>query len=311
MTERIEIQGACLYLPALHRRLGDVLDGRGVPGLRVAVICLEDALAGSDVATAMATLRRLPVSRPEYGPRVYVRPRNASMLAEIQSWGLDRRWSGYVLPKLDARNVADWLRPLTEQPTNFMPILETADVFCSVALRDLCDALTHGSLASYLDAVRIGGVDLFGVLSARRPQRLTIYESVLGPTLSSVACYLMARGLRVTAPVCEVLCPDRVMEEEVRRDVEGGFVGKTAINPAQVAIINHSFAVSTEELEEARAILSSTNAIFGLHGTMCEVAPHSRWARRIEKRHAVFGLKTDQSPDCAARQSIATFSACH
>ena len=106
MMDSPEIQGACLYLPAVHPRLEDVLAGRSVPGLRVAVICLEDALAAGDIGSAMDVLRRLPKERAAQGPRVYVRPRNAEMLAELQAWGLDRRWCGYVLPKIDVRNAA-------------------------------------------------------------------------------------------------------------------------------------------------------------------------------------------------------------
>jgi citrate lyase beta subunit len=296
-----EIQGACLYLPAVHPRLEDVLAGRSVPGLRVAVICLEDALAAGDIGSAMDVLRRLPKERTAQGPRVYVRPRNAEMLAELQAWGLDRRWCGYVLPKIDVRNAATWLRPIADQPARFMPILETADVFCPTALRDLCDALTDGPLAGCIDAVRLGGTDLFSVLGTRRPRGTTVYESILGPTLSTVACYLMSRRLPTTAPVCEALCPDDTMEAEVRRDVEGGFIGKTAVNPAQVALINRSFAVTAEELDEARAILSSNEAVFRSRGAMCEVAPHTRWARRIEARSVAFGLRSEPALRSLAR----------
>lgn len=303
MMDSLEIQGACLYLPAVHPRLNGVLAGRSVPGLRVAVICLEDSLAAGDVRAAMEMLRRLPNERAAHGPRVYLRPRKPEMLAEIQAMGPSRRWCGYVLPKFDTRNAATWLRPIAEQPARIMPILETADVFCPIALRDICDALTDGPFGGRIDAVRLGGTDLFSVLGTRRPYGSTIYESILGPTLSGVACYLMSRRLPTTAPVCETLCPDDTMEAEVRRDVEGGFIGKTAVNPAQVAIINRSFAVRPEEVEEARAILSSDEAVFRSRGAMCEVAPHTRWAQRIEARFAAFGLRQDSDTACSLTPS--------
>ena len=78
-------------------------------------------------------------------------------------------------------------------------------------------------------------------------------------------------------------------------DVEAGFVGKTAIHPRQVAVIDAAFRVGADELAEAERILASEAAVFQSRGAMCERAPHARWARagsrcRRTRRAALWNL---------------------
>jgi citrate lyase beta subunit len=286
-------QGACLYLPSTHPRLEDVVCGQFIPELRVAVICLEDALASHAVEAGLRTLRALHAGAGRSpAMRVYIRPRGPEMLRTILAWGPTTQWDGYVVPKLGLSNLNTWLNLLDKGSTPFMPILETEDVFCPARLGVMLTALTHPDVSPRISAVRFGAADLFGVLGTRRSPRRTLYESILGPTISTAAVRFMSAGLPVAAPVCENLVPDGVVAEEVAQDVEAGFIGKTAVNPAQVRLINTAFAVSRTELEEARAVLGSTEAVFRLNGTLCEVGPHSRWARRVLQRHEVFGVRS-------------------
>jgi citrate lyase beta subunit len=307
MTPASSYQGACLYLPPTHPRLREVLQGEFVPGLRVAVICLEDALEESGVPAGLDTLRSLPADlRRDTGPTVYVRPRTPDMLCTILDWGGPRRWTGFVLPKLDVHSVESWFQPLASGPWRVMPILETADVFCPTRMDDLFQRVLAFADTGRLDAVRLGAADLFGALGTRRPPNASVQDTIIGPVLAMIACRFMARGVPVAAPVCEKLIPDAFMVEETRRDVESGFIGKTAVNPAQVRLINQAFAVTQTELSEAHAITSSTRAVFKRGDTMCEVGPHSRWATRILARHAAFGLREDSlevSRDLAASRS--------
>lgn len=289
------LQGACLYVPATHARLESVLDG-GVPtGLRVVVICLEDSVSPADVGSAVQRLRRTP-SRFQHieGLRVYVRPRSPEMLTDFLGWeDGERRWSGFVLPKVSGASLPDWLRALGSSKARFMPILETADVFCPFALRDLTDAFVELRNRDRLEAVRLGATDLFSVLGTRRPKRGTLYDTHLGSALATATCTLMSRGLPVAAPVCEVLDPTPDTVEEVRKDVDAGFIGKTAVNLRQATLINSLFAVTWQELREAEAILDSDAAVFRSGGSMCEVSPHRNWANRILERHEAFGLRDD------------------
>jgi citrate lyase beta subunit len=293
------LQGACLYMPALHPSLPTVLTGASVPGLRALVVCMEDALSSSDIAAGLQRVRtELAREGRAASLRVYVRPRNQEMMLDMLAWAACAAWDGFVLPKLSVANAAAWMEPFRSSTHRVMPILETADVFDPFALRHLCDVLADPSWRDAVDVVRIGGTDLFAVLGTRRPRGHTVYESILGPTLQLVASQLLARGMSVTAPVCEALGGDDVFRREVAMDVEAGFVGKTAVHPHQVRLINESFAVPVEELHEAERILSSEQAVFQSRGAMCESLPHRRWAERIVARAAVFGMSTkEESPE--------------
>lgn len=217
------------------------------------------------------------------------------MLAQIHRNADRRLWRGYALPKFGLKDAERWLAPLADDSARIMPILETADVFCPSKLRDLCDILTSNSVRPCLDVVRIGATDLFSVLATRRPPHGTLYDSLMGRHIAAIACYLMSRNLPVAAPVCEALTPTTHMMEEIRLEVEAGFIGKTAVHPAQVAAINHAYGVSLDELNEARACLGSGSAVFSMNGALCEPSPHRAWALRIVQRHATFGLRSDET----------------
>lgn len=285
------LQGACMYIPALHSSLDSVVHRRSIPGLRLVVVCLEDAIADGDTEQAMSRLRLLFKTRRSHQlPRTYVRPRSLAMLNEILQWDEQANWDGFVLPKLTLGNIEEWLCASSSAQHTIMPILETAEVFDPCRVSDFCDILESTRWSSRIEAVRIGGTDLFATLGARRPRSMHIYDSIIGSTLRMVSCSLMSRGWRVTAPVCESLVANPVMDAEVRMDVEAGFVGKTAVSPLQVKVINDSFRVSLADLVEAKLILESEQTVFRSRDAMCEVAPHSQWAKRIVDRASVFGL---------------------
>ena len=125
MTATGAFQGACLYMPALHPSLPRVLSDEAIPGLRLVVACLEDALASAGVPEGLAGLRR---AKRGTGPRLFVRPRHVEMLRELVSWGTEVAWDGFVLPKVSTATVGAWFDAVEGTTWKVMPILETADV---------------------------------------------------------------------------------------------------------------------------------------------------------------------------------------
>lgn len=83
---------------------------------------------------------------------------------------------------------------------------------------------------------------------------------------------------------------DAGLEREAREAAEVGFTGKGAIHPNQVEIINRVFVPSSEEVEEANALLEAATeafargqAAFVYKGAMVD-APHINRARKIVSR---------------------------
>ncbi len=65
-----------------------------------------------------------------------------------------------------------------------------------------------------------------------------------------------AGGFPPNRPVHEILDDVETLGREVTEDVAWGFVGKTAIHPAQVSLIHAAFAVDERDLHAARLILA-------------------------------------------------------
>jgi citrate lyase subunit beta / citryl-CoA lyase len=74
------------------------------------------------------------------------------------------------------------------------------------------------------------------------------------------------------------------LERDCRRSRRDGFVGRLAIHPDQVAVINRAYAPSSAEIEHARKIVAAFEAdpgagTLGVDGKMVDI-PHLKAARR-------------------------------
>lgn len=289
--------GSTLYMPVLHPKVGEILSGRVPSPAATIVLCLEDALHESDVERGVQTLARLlpeAGTGPSRAPRIFVRPRSLDMAARLRAIPEIHRVDGFVAPKVRVETFPEWVSVLSGSDLRLMPTIETAEFFDPgrmIAFRDLL----VGSGPDRIAAVRLGGNDLLGTMGLRRVRGNTSYEGPLGWFLSMAASVLIPSGVPVAAPVYDVIDDLDTLAREVTRDVEMGFVSKTAIHPAQVPIIEAAMGVSAQDLSAAYAILNrDAQAVFQIGGVMCEPATHAAWARRVLARGEVFG--TRESP---------------
>ena len=88
-------------------------------------------------------------------------------------------------------------------------------------------------------------------------------------------------GYLLSAPVFEYLDRPDLLAQEVREDLRHGLTGKSAIHPAQVAIIEAHYRVSRAERDLAAQILADDSAIFRADGAMQEKTTHGKWAQDI------------------------------
>ncbi|MGJ3262110.1 MAG: HpcH/HpaI aldolase/citrate lyase family protein [Salinarimonas sp.] len=296
--------GATLYLPATRSDIRAVAGGEKLPGLRSIVLCLEDAVAETDIGDALVNLRGLlaaleeatartsPLTPPHApaAPLLFVRPRSLAMAAEIAALPGAERLTGLVAPKVRPGEVAAWVAALGGRDLLLMPTLETAEVFDPSAMRDLRDELVAEARGRVL-ALRIGGNDLLACLGLRRMPGETLYEGPLGPLVAQLVGLMLPAGFALTAPVFDIVRDPATLAREAARDVAFGLCGKTAIHPMQVPIIHAAYAVSAEDLASARAILAEdARAVFQHHGAMCEPVVHRAWARRVVSRAALYGV---------------------
>ncbi|MCA8066241.1 HpcH/HpaI aldolase/citrate lyase family protein [Burkholderia sp. AU38729] len=289
--------GATLYMPATRSDILDVVSGTRFPELRSLVVCLEDAVAAIDVDSALANLRALLMNidarggRAESGPLLFVRPRDAAMAAVLNNWPLMKHVDGFVVPKLTLQSLSSWENAVSCPDLYLMPTLETADVYDPGAMVELGSAL-KANLNRRIIALRIGGNDLMGCLGLRRNPATTLYSTPLSYVIPMLAGIMGAQGFALTAPVFEQLATPHLLNEELELDIAHGLVGKTAIHPSQIRIIQEALRVSLEDFNCATLIVNdAAPAVFKHNDAMCEPATHYKWAVNILERAKWHGVK--------------------
>ncbi len=289
--------GATLYMPALREDILETVFRQKLPQLRSLVVCLEDAVAETDVPLALEKLQDLLNNiearggRLAKGPLLFVRPRDVKMAAVLNDWPLIKHLDGFVLPKLSLNNLSAWSKAVTNPNLMLMPTLETAEVFDPSAMVALGQALKT-TLPDRIIALRIGGNDLLGCLGLRRNPQTTLYATPMGYAIPMLVSIMGAQGFALTAPVFEQFASSQLLEAELELDIAHGLVGKTAIHPNQINTIQHSLRVSLDDLNTANLMLSDTApAVFQYKGAMCEPATHLKWAVNILQRAKWYGVK--------------------
>lgn len=285
--------GATLYVPAVRPDLAEIVAGRRYPRLRSLVLCLEDSIRPEDVPAALANLAallpRLAARADAPRPALFVRPRNPAMLAHIVGFSGMGAVRGFVIPKATADSLPAFLGSLAEDEHLLMPTLETREVFDPAELKRLRDQLL--AVQHRILAVRIGGNDLLHTIGARRSAVRTAYQGPLGGTIAALVAAFAPFGFSLSAPVFERFDDPELLRAEVEQDIEHGLLTKTAIHPAQVAVIEDAYRVGAAELAEARAILGGEGGgVFALAGAMCEPTTHRRWAEATVKRAGLYGV---------------------
>lgn len=287
--------GATLYMPCTRDHLASALFGaRRIPGLRSAILCLEDSVLERDLPVALdrlAALLRFLLAR-EASPAdalIFVRPRSAAMLDHVLRMPGAERLAGFVVPKAHADNLPAYLALPLHERHRLMPTLETREACDAQEMRRLRDQLM--GVQDRILALRIGGNDLLQTMGLRRPAGRTAYEGPLGSIIAGLVAGFAPWGFALSAPVMERFGDTALLLEEVARDIEHGLLTKTAIHPDQVAVIHAALAVPADQVEEARLVLAEDGpAVFARAGVMCEPATHRGWAERLMDRAALFGI---------------------
>lgn len=286
--------GATLYVPATRADMGEVASGARYPTLRSAVLCLEDSIREDEIPNALQRLADLlaslgPRSEQPGRPALFIRPRDAGMMAHILTMRGAGHVDGFVIPKATADSMPHYLSAPFHDNHLLMPTLETREVFDQAEMRRLREQLL--AIRERVLIIRIGGNDLLQTLGARRSSVRTAYDGPLGGTIVSLIAGFAPWGFALSAPVFENFGNPALLRAELERDIEHGLLTKTAIHPNQLATIHEAYAVTPDELVEAHALLShDSRAVFASKLTMCEPATHRTWAASILRRAEYFGV---------------------
>jgi citrate lyase beta subunit len=294
--------GASLYVPSTHQDLTDIANGTKLPQLRSVIFCTEDAVAERDLSYALFNLSMTleNMLAPTRLDR-FVRVRSPEVMERVLAMQGSEKLTGFVIPKTTHRNFDRYFRQVKNTDHLLMPTLETVEVFDDAEMRLLLKTFCAPGVVGRIHAIRIGGNDLLSLLGIRRPRNLTIYRTPLGPVIARLVTTFQPYGLRLTSPVFEHLDVPEILAEEVMEDLAYGMVGKTAIHPKQVALIEQHYRVRSTDVAVARKIMAEDSpAVFKMGNSMCEVATHKKWAQAVIEQASHFG--TDLLEEGAAHR---------
>lgn len=289
--------GASLYVPATHKDLAQIAAGQRFSELRSLIFCTEDAVAEHTLDSALHNLARaLKHLSACAGQARFVRVRNPQVMARVLAMPGAEQLSGFVLPKTTRHNLEAYFGQIRHTRHHLMPTLETIEVFDAVEMQRFCLYLTQPGVRERIVALRIGGNDLLALLGIRRPRALTIYRTPLGSVIARLVTTFGPAGFKLTAPVFEHLDNPALLAQEIEEDLAHGLMGKTAIHPSQVALIEQHYRVHRCDIEAARRIICpSSPAVFKMHNAMCEVATHHAWAKNVLEQAKIFGFHHDSN----------------
>ena len=284
--------GASLYVPATHKDLPQIASGALLGEVRSLIFCTEDAVADSELGYALFNLSlALQNLTPKPGQDRFVRVRSPDILKRVLDMPGAHKLNGFVLPKITRHNFGAYFRQIRNTSHQLMPTLETAEVFDEAEMKLFRQCLEAPGVREHILALRIGGNDLLALLGIRRPRSMTLYRTPLGAVISRLVTIFLPYGFALTAPVFEHLDNPALLAQEVQEDLAHGLVGKTAIHPSQVTLIEKHYRVHHSDMEAALRIMDRASpAVFKMHDSMCEVATHLAWAHGVSEQARIFGL---------------------
>lgn len=284
--------GASLYVPATHKDLQMIADGVLLGQLRSVIFCTEDAVSDVELDDALLNLSQVLLRMTKRSvTKRFVRVRNTDVMRQVLRMPGVEKLTGFVLPKITRHNFDSYFRQIRKTSFMLMPTLETAEVFDESEMKLFRQCLEAPGVRDHILALRIGGNDLLALLCIRRPRNVTIYSTPIGPVIARLVTTFRPYGFVLTAPVFEHLDNTALLAQEINEDLAHGLVGKTAIHPCQVALIDSHYRVQKTDVEAALKIMDEKSpAVFKMNNSMCEVATHKAWAQSIVEQARIFGI---------------------
>lgn len=315
--------GALLYCPGNRTSVADSVIQQQFGTQYSLALCLEDTINDNFVEEAEQTLVQSmnsihkALQKTEFFlPKIFVRVRCPEQISGIyKKLGEAKEiLTGFIIPKFSPENADAYISQIihvnsrSEKPVYAMPIFENPVM---IDLRSRYDVLYFlksktDAIKEYILNIRVGGNDLCHCFGFRRRADQTIHDITPIANLFADIVTVFGTDYVVSGPVWEYYSGpkwEKGLRKEIDRDLLCGFLGKTAIHPNQIPVINECYKVSYEDYQDALSITSwdETNAsmVAGSDNKqrMNEVKTHFNWAKKILIRAKTYGVKEPQKVD--------------
>lgn len=312
--------GAVLYIPVIKKDWGEKYVSGNYSSLDTIVIDFEDSISDEDFNNIrfdnlnqnLKIIMEFVYKNNMDFPKIFFRARDiehSKCLNDlIEKEDIKDIVEGIVLPKANAEKIKEAIEVLRSD-LKIMPIIESKE-FIDIetkyeSLNNLKNLILKNEyVKERILNIRVGGTDLSGIYGLRRPYNNTIYDiKVVERCLTDIVSYIGdIDGVVLSGVVWEYFNTRESLLgliNEINMDKINGFIGKTAIHPSQIDIINASYIVSYDDYKDACDILYKDGVSKGVkENRMNESKPHKVWAKKIINLGNVYGvLKKEKSID--------------
>ena len=299
--------GGLLYMPAFQKNIVQKILGKKLPHLTSAAFCLEDSIRDESLKAAETSLKFIlqELENAEDLPLIFVRIRSPQHLKTFHDkiGSRSKILTGYILPKFDLRNAEEFIKISRQINLYIMPTLESERVANLstrraelIELKNLLDAVKNLVLN-----VRVGVNDFCNLYGLRRNANQTIYDLGIVRDIMIDILNVFAKDFVVAGSVWNYFSGDlwaQGLRREISLDRANGFIGKSAIHPAQLPIIFNSMKVSRADFDDANILLDWKSETHGVikssdGSRMNEIKCHLNWARRIKILAEIYGVDNE------------------
>ncbi len=279
--DRNRLRRSRLYVPGGTPKL---LPSIGLFGADSIILDLEDSVAASEKAAALALVRRALTSIDFGGSEKLVRINSGVQgLDEIKVLS-QAGVEGFVLPKIESPDEilqAAAALEAANSPALLLPIIESA--------RGLHFAYDIASCHSRVAAVALGVEDYLADLGAERTESGGALEWATLQLVNSCR----AAGVSPLGPIYGQVDDEAGMKKHAERSASLGCDGVGCLHPRQVAAAHSGLAPSTAALEKAKRIVEAFaqaetdgQGVISLDGKMID-PPVAAQARQVLMRAGV------------------------
>jgi len=271
--------GGTLFTPATYKDIQKLFTLKKYPTLKSLLIDLEDGC--NDYNKGLENIKNLDFSKRKIP--TFLRPKNPDSLKELIQFDID----GFILPKFGLNNSQQYLNILKNTKFYIMPSIEGEELFDFNKLLQLKEILKNQNVLT----IRIGCEDMFRQLHMKKGKYSIFDRSVTNNIIGNIIAIFKSAGFNISGCVYPYFNDIEGFKKDIQKEFFEGLFSKTIIHPNQIEPLNELYKVTTEELNEAKEILSSKKSIFNQNETMAETKTQTPYAKTIIKRYEVYGLK--------------------
>lgn len=318
--------GGLLYMPATQDNLVTKIISGKFSFVKSLVLDLEDALGDDmvgfgqrhicEIAQQLDDAIKAGKLTMDDIPLIFIRVRTPQHITDTLEMLKDniKYITGFNVPKFDKyccdKYIATFKEVMTKAKDKYattlymMPIIENKTamyrqlrmdnlLYCNNALRAIHDNVLN---------IRVGGADFNAIFGIRRGTNHTIYDTGVIRSVLSDIINVFGKSYVVSGPVWEYFGTERGedgLKRELDADAINGFIGKTAIHPSQLPIIQEFYIVDYMDYMDALGILGMNTNTTGVQKSasnrMNEVKTHIKWAQRTLSLANIYGVKEKEN----------------